>query len=515
VGHAQPSPAVAAGSASVPGRPWALALFTIIIGAFMSILDSTIVNIAVPAIMHDFNTNTQGVQWVLTIYLLALGVVTPLSGWLGDRYGYKRVYMLALVIFTVGSALSGLSWSIASLTAARVIQAVGGGLIMPVTTAMVYSIVPRDRLGTAMGFYGLTLLFAPAVGPTLGGYLVQYVNWRLVFTINIPIGVAGLILSSLFIQEIGGRVREPLDRAGFLTSAVGLFALLFALSEGETYGWGSELIVGLLFLSAVALILFVWVELRADHPLINLGVFTHPTFVLSLVIGVITTVALYGGSFYIPLYLQTVRGFGALTTGLVLMPGAIASGFMMPVAGRIYDRAGAKGVALVGLVVLAYGTYLFHHLSVTTTAGTVRDWMVVRGLGMGLVMMPVMTAGLSAIPQPMLGRASAVSNIVQRVSGSLGIAVLTTMLTSLTSQHFAGLAMQTGAGAMRQAMPANLPPAAAMYLLYGRLQQQAFTLAINDMFVLMAAVAVLGLIPALMLRRGTAVAGPRPVAGLE
>jgi EmrB/QacA subfamily drug resistance transporter len=496
-------------------RPWALALFTLIIGAFMSILDSTIVNIAVPAIMHDFNTNTQGVQWVLTIYLLALGVVTPLSGWLGDRYGYKRIYILALAIFTAGSAMSGLSWSLTSLTAARIIQAVGGGLIMPITTAMVYSIVPRDRLGTAMGFYGLTLLFAPAVGPTLGGYLVQYVNWRLVFTVNIPIGIVGMILAALFIDEIGGDTREPLDRAGFATSAVGLFALLFALSEGQSYGWSSELIVGLLFLSAIALILFIWVELRSEHPLLSLDVFRHPTFSLSLLISVIMTIALYGGSFYIPLYLQTVRGFGALTTGLALMPGAIATAIMMPIAGRIYDRAGAKGLALVGTLVLAFGTYLFHHLSIATTAGTVSNWMIVRGLGMGLVMMPVMTVGLAVIPQPLLGRASAMSNIVQRVSGSLGIAVLTTMLTAATAQHFAGLAIQTSASAMTGAMPASLPPAAALYLLYGRLQQQAFTMAINDMFVIMAIVALVGLVPALLLRRGPVTGAPRPIAGLE
>jgi EmrB/QacA subfamily drug resistance transporter len=496
------------------GRPWGLALFTIIVGAFMSILDATIVNIAVPAIMHDFNTNTSGVQWVLTIYLLVLGVVVPLSGWLGDRYGYRRMYMIALAIFTLGSALSGLAWSIGALIVARVIQAVGGGLIMPVTTAMVYSIVPRDRIGTAMGFFGLTMLFAPAVGPTLGGYLVQYVNWRLVFTINIPIGIIGLVLAALYVNEIGGQTRQPLDRAGFATAAVGLFSLLLALSEGQTYGWESEPIVGLFFLAAVSLILFVWCELRTQYPLIDLRVFAYPSFTLSLLVMVIMQVALFGAIFYVPLYLQTVRGFGALTTGLALMPGAIATGIMMPIAGRIYDRSGPRGLGIVGTLFMVVGTYLFHHLSLNTAVPTVSAWMIVRGLGMGMVMMPVMTAGLAVVPQALIGRASAVNNIIQRVSGSFAIALMTALLSARSAQHFAGLAERLGPAAVANLPPA-LPQPAALALLAARLHAQAFTLAIDDLFVLMAAAGLLGLIPIALMRRGRA-AGPRPAAlGLD
>ena len=260
---------------------WGPALFVLVIGGFMAILDTSIVNIAIPKLESVFSVNTQKVQWVVTIYLLTLGAVVPLAGWLGDRYGYRRVYMASLAIFTAGSALSGLSWSLGALMGFRVLQAVGGGLIMPITMAMLYRMVPRKRIGTAMGIWGLTAIVAPAIGPTLGGYLVQYVDWRLIFYINVPIGILGFFLSLAFVPAFSPTSRVPLDGTGFVLVASGLFGLLLGLSEGETWGWTSEPIVLILSASILLLILFVLWEFRTPHPLLDLRVFAHGSFAVA------------------------------------------------------------------------------------------------------------------------------------------------------------------------------------------------------------------------------------------
>ena len=224
-----------AGGASVTGAGgsgltggWLVPVLVALIGAFMSILDTSIVNVAIPTIMNVFNANTSTVAWVVTIYMLVMGIVVPLSGWLGDKLGFKRLYILSMAVFAFGSLLCAMSWSINTLIAARVLQALGGGMIMPTTMAMIYRMVPKKRIGSAMGIFGIALLVAPAIGPALGGYLVEYVNWRWIFTINLPIGVIGILLSLFLLPEFQTREAGRLDIGGALTAATGLFCLLLA-----------------------------------------------------------------------------------------------------------------------------------------------------------------------------------------------------------------------------------------------------------------------------------------------
>jgi EmrB/QacA subfamily drug resistance transporter len=518
--------AAEAGAGYAPGTDavpqlerWGLPLLAMVVGAFMSLLDSSIVNVAIPTIEKVFSVNTSQVEWVVTIYLLALGVVVPSSGWLGDRLGFKRLYIWSLFVFVLGSGLAALSPSLSFLIVARVIQALGGGMIMPTTMSMIFRLIPRRRLGVASSYFGMALLLAPAVGPTLGGYLVQYVNWRWIFTINLPIGVLGGLLAMATIPEFPTHDAGRFDVPGMLSASVGLFALLLALSEGNTWGWTSERITWLFFVSGVALLSFIWIELATDRPLLDLRTFRYGQYTISLLFMVGANIALFSAIFFIPLYLQLVRGLGALDTGLVLMPGALVTGICMPIAGRLYDRIGPRVPVVAGTLILAVATFLFHDLDLTTPKATIALWTALRGIGMGLAMMPAQTAGMAVIPQPLVGRASAIQNIIQRVAGSFGIAVLTVVLDDAQAQRAALLRSAylpgTPQAAQLQALAASvghtggLVGLATLYgQLYGYVASSAFTSGLDGLFVLLAVVGLLTAIPGLFLHNVVLRRGP-------
>ncbi|MGI9861188.1 DHA2 family efflux MFS transporter permease subunit [Moorella naiadis] len=498
---------------------WTVPVLVALIGAFMAILDSSIVNVALPTMMRVFNTDTATIEWVVTIYMLALGVVVPLSGWLGDRLGFKLLYLLSLGVFTLGSLLCTISWNVDSMIAARVIQALGGGMIMPTTMAIIYRLVPREKQGSAMGFFGMAMIVAPAIGPTLGGYLVEYVDWRWIFTINLPVGVLGVILSWFYLPAFERREAGRLDTGGAVTAAVGLFCLLLALSKGGDWGWSSEPIVLLFYTSAVSLGLFVYLELTQENPLLDLRVFRYTTFALGNVIVVVTSIGLFAGVFYISFFLQVARGLGAMETGLITMPGALASGLMMPLTGWLYDRLGPRPLAVAGMLWLGWTTYIFHHIDVVTPTSTLYLWMILRGLGMSLAMMPAQTAALAVVPTELVGRASAITNIINRVSASFGIAVLTTVLNNRSAMHATHLAdgiTAAGPAASEFFHQAGLllgvgsagdqARAVALAYLQGIIARTAFVRAIDDVFIVAALIILVGLLPAFFLQKGSGAA---------
>ncbi|CEP68479.1 Tetracycline resistance protein TetB/drug resistance transporter [Moorella glycerini] len=499
---------------------WLIAVLVALIGAFMAILDSSIVNVALPTMMRVFNTDTATIEWVVTIYMLALGVVVPLSGWLGDKLGFKLLYILSLGVFTLGSLLCTISWNVDSMIAARVIQALGGGMIMPTTMSIIYRLVPREKQGSAMGLFGMAMIVAPAIGPTLGGYLVEYVDWRWIFTINLPVGLLGVILSWFYLPAFPSREAGRLDIGGAVTAAVGLFCLLLALSKGGDWGWSSEAIVLLFYTSAVSLGLFVYLELTQENPLLDLRVFRYLTFTLGNVIVIVTSIGLFAGVFYISFFLQVARGLGAMETGLITMPGALASGLVMPLTGWLYDRLGPRPLAVAGMLWLGWTTYIFHNIDVITPTSTLYLWVILRGLGMSLAMMPAQTAALSVVPAELVGRASAITNIINRVSSSFGIAVLTTVLNNRAAMHAAHLAngvtasslaageffrkagLLLGGGSTAGDQARTL---AAAYL-QGIIARTAFVRAIDDVFIIAALIVLVGLLPAFFLQKGSGAA---------
>ncbi|HEY0409378.1 MAG TPA: DHA2 family efflux MFS transporter permease subunit [Candidatus Dormibacteraeota bacterium] len=477
-----------------PGN-WALPLTVLVVGMFMSILDTDIVNVAVPTMQRDFGATTDQVQWVATIYTLMLGIVVPASGWLGDRYGLDRIYNVALVAFAAGSALCGVAWSLNSLLFFRVVQAIGGGLMPAVSMAMLYKIVPPQKLGVAMGLFGLGVLFAPTVGPTIGGYLVEYVNWRLIFYINVPIGALGLIAALMALPRFPRIAGQRFDLGGFLTVSTGLFALLLALSKGADWGWSSYRILGLAALGVLSLAAFVVVELSVAEPLLDVHVFRYWNFTLSLILISVLFAGLFGLYFYIPLFLQEGEGLGALQAGLLLLLPALLTGLTMPISGKIYDRIGARWPAAIGCLVVAYGTYLMRNVTPDTPRGVLVLWMCIRNLGMGIAFMPIMTSSMAGIPTAEVNRASAVNNIVQRVASAFGLAVMTSVLTTQMAQQFSSRASLSVAGAAADPHLSG----GGMLGWRGTVQTAAFGGALGDLFLLTAGVTALCAVVALML----------------
>jgi len=416
------------------------ALLTLILGAFMAILDGSIVNVALPRMMAIFGSTADQIQWVLTGYMLASGVVIPVTGYLSDRFGGKKVYIISLGAFTFGSALCALAWSNNSLVVARVIQAIGGGMMMPVSMAMIYYIVPRDKIGMALGIWGISAMVAPSIGPTLGGYLVDNFSWQWIFTINIPIGIAAVFLSMAILKETPLKTGLKADFPGIILSIAGCFALLLALSEGQDKGWTSLYIVNLFIFSGFTLALFVIWELITDHPMLDIRLLKNITFAASLVCISIATIGLFSAIFLVPLFVQNVQGLTPMQTGMMMAPAAMASGIMMPISGRLFDKIGALPLCVVGLTITIITTYQLHAITYDISYRDLQLLLVERALGLGLCMMPLTTAGMNTIPHFLIGRASALGNTVRQISASFGIAYLTYVMLHRQEYHAARLA---------------------------------------------------------------------------
>ncbi|MEA2615551.1 MAG: hypothetical protein QOE72_1334 [Chloroflexota bacterium] len=493
--------AVAPAAGQAPDRGWLLPLSVVMIGSFMAVLDTSIVNVAIPTIQAELGASFDQAEWIATGYTLALGVVVPVSGWLGDRYGLDRVQNVALLLFVAGSALCGLSVSVNEMIVFRILQAVGGGLLPAVSQAMVYRLVPRERIGTAMGVYGLGVIFAPAIGPTLGGWLVEYVNWRLIYYINVPIGLAGALFSYMVLPRFPSAPGRRLDVAGWASIGVGLFALLLGLSEGERWHWDSYGVRLLLVLGVLSLALFVVIELSTDEPLLDLRVFRSRTYTVAAILVALLSNGLFAALFFIPLFLQQGQGLGAFETGLTMLPPALVTVVMMPLSGWLYDRIGARWPAAVGTLLLATSTYLMHGISVSTSRGQFMLWLAIRNLGMGMAFMPIVTVSLSAVPAHLVSRASAINNIVQRVASAFGLAILGAVLTRHEAQQFADRAallpaVDPGFPLLQQI--ASQGPRGLLYL-YNALQLDVFANALGDVFLLTAGLTALGVPLALLL----------------
>jgi EmrB/QacA subfamily drug resistance transporter len=420
------APAKAAPAKATPAQSdnsWIVPLAVLIVGMFMSVLDTSIVNVAIPKMQTALSASPDDIEWVVTGYTLVLGMVVPLSGWLGLRLGLTRLYVISMVGFALGSGLCGLAWNLDSMIAFRVLQAIPGGVLPVATMTLLFQIVPPARIGTAMGMYGLGVVVAPAIGPTLGGALVEYVDWRLIFIINVPIGILGTIAAVMIFPQIKPTKWPRLDLLGFITIAYAMFALLLAFSEGEDWGWTGYRVLGLFVTAALSLGLFVIIENEVDNPLVNLAVFRSFPFCLSLVLLSITITGLFSGLYFLPQFLQVVQGLQELDSGLVMLPAALVMVVLMPVAGRIFDLIGPRYPVMIGLAILAYGSYLMAGITVDTPRGDIEMWLAIRNVGIGLGMMPIMTAGVSSLPGALTSAGSSVNNVMQRVSSSVAVAV--------------------------------------------------------------------------------------------
>src|SRR5882757_7061555 len=394
-----PPAAVRPGPGNAASKPgWVVPLAVVVIGMFMSTLDTSIVNVAIPTMQKQFGVSTDSIEWVSTAYTLCLGVVVPTSAWLGERIGLRRLYLISLLSFAGFSALCGMAGDLNSMILYRILQAIPGGVIPVTCLTILYRIVPREKIGTAMGLYGLGIIVAPGIGPTLGGYLVEYVDWRLIFYINVPVGILGAILAIVVLPRFPGSAGRHFDMVGFLFVATGLFALLLALSEGQDWGWTGYRVLILLALAANCLVLFVLVELQSKQPLLNVRVFRHWPFVNSVILISILSVGLFAVLFFVPNFLQVGQNLTPMNAGLTLLPQALVMVVMMPLAGRIYDRIGPRWPAVIGLTITGIGLLLMTGINFDMPRSELIVWMMIRSFGLGLAMMPIMTGGISSLP---------------------------------------------------------------------------------------------------------------------
>lgn len=423
----------------IPDEPGKLAykwkvLISVVFGIFMIILDSTVVNVAFQTLRREFGGNLSDAQWVLSIYVLALGITTPISGFLGDRFGTKRVYLLGLSLFLLGSIFCGFAPTLGFLIAARALQGIGGGLAQPLGPAMLYRAFPPGEIGTALGYFGIVLVVAPALGPLLGGVLVDANLWRYIFFLNVPVGIIGITLGSRFLRNDKAQRKPAFDPAGLVLAVIGFGSMLYAASQAEINGWTATSTLLWFGLGIGGLIAFAIVELFiAKEPMLNLRLYGNRVFLNATLVGYVTTVALFGAEFLMPVYLQAMRGRTALESGYILLAVVIPSGIAVQFAGRLYDKIGPRLLIIVGFIILCVNTWQLAQLEALTPISTIIILLALRGMAVGMTLQTTFTTALGAVPRDQLPRGSSLQNSTRFVVQAVSVAALATVLTSTLS----------------------------------------------------------------------------------
>jgi EmrB/QacA subfamily drug resistance transporter len=450
--------------ASAPADPNALDRETMVVaavvllGAIMSILDTTIVNVAIDRLSIDFNASLTTIQWVVTGYTLALAAVIPATGWAADRFGTKRIYMSSLLLFMLGSALCAVAWSAGSLIAFRVLQGVGGGMIMPAVMTIMTKKAGPHRMGRVMGILGVPMLVAPIVGPILGGWLVDDVSWRWIFLINVPIGILAVILAQIVLEKDVPQPSQKLDWLGMLLLSPGLTLFIFGLAESSDGGF-SQFKSWAPILAGVVLIatFFAHSWRRGGRALIDIKTFTHTRAGAAAGVFLLFAIAFFGALLLMPLYFQTVRGASALEAGLLLAPQGIGAMITMPLAGKLTDRYGPNRWPACGIPLLVIGLAPFAFVTAHTSYVLLCSFSFVLGLGMGFSMMPTMTAAMQSVPPAAIARTSTAMNIIRQGGASIGTAILSVILTAYITSNLGGSG--GGLSAVRELSPRQIEAA--------------------------------------------------------
>jgi EmrB/QacA subfamily drug resistance transporter len=454
-GVSQPEAAAAPADPNALDRDTLVIAAVVVIGAVMSILDTTIVNVAINRLAIDFNASLTTIQWVVTGYTLALAAVIPATGWAADRFGTKRIYLSSLALFMLGSALCAVAWSADSLIAFRVLQGIGGGMIMPAVMTIMTKKAGPHRMGRVMGILGVPMLVAPILGPILGGWLVDDVSWRWIFLINVPIGVVGIILAWIKLERDEPQPSHRLDWLGMALLSPGLTLLIFGLAESSSGGFGdfkswAPIVAGATLIATF----FLHSWRKSSGALIDIRTFTQTRAGASAGVFLLFSIAFFGALLLIPLYYQTVRGASALESGLLLAPQGLGAMITMPIAGKLTDRFGPNRLPACGIPLLVIGIAPFAFVTATTSYALLCSFSFILGLGMGLSMMPTMTAAMQAVPAAAIARTSTAMNIIRQGGASIGTAVLSVILASEITSHL-GAAGSGGLESVRSLSPAQ------------------------------------------------------------
>ncbi|WP_434164994.1 DHA2 family efflux MFS transporter permease subunit [Bacillus thuringiensis] len=470
----------------------------LILGMFVSILNQTIINVALPPLMNEFNVSTSTAQWLITGFMLVNGILVPISAFLVSRFTYRKLFVAAMLFFTVGSIICAISGNFTMMMTGRIIQAVGAGILMPVGMNIFMTLFPPHKRGAAMGLLGVAMILAPAIGPTVTGWVIENYSWNLMFYAMFIIGLIITFLSLKFFTLAQPVSKTKLDVFGVISSSIGLGSLLYGFSEAGNNSWTSAEVVISLIIGVIGLALFIWRELTTDNKMLDLQVFKYPVFTFTLVINAIVTMALFGGMLLLPVYLQNIRGFTPIESGLLLLPGSLIMGIMGPVAGKLFDKYGIRPLAIIGLAITTYATYEFTKLSMDTPYSVIMTDYIIRSIGMSFIMMPIMTAGMNALPMKLISHGTATQNTSRQVAGSIGTAILITLMTQQTTAHIAdyGNMLTTsnpilvdkvhGIGQSLAALAGSAQAGDAMgtQLLYGQISKLSAINGINDAFLI-------------------------------
>jgi len=424
----------------------------VVLGVIMSILDTTIVNVALDTLARELHAPLATIQWVSTGYLLSLAMTIPLSDWTSERFGAKPVWMASVALFGVGSILCGLAWSAESLIAFRVLQGFGGGMIMPVGMSVLAQTAGPHRVGRVMAVIGVPMLLGPILGPVLGGLIVDNASWRWIFYVNVPIVALALVLAARLLDPAGGRADAGrLDRVGVALLCPGLAGIVFGLSEVETHGGlGAPIALGPMLAGAALVVAFGLHAWRAERPLIDVRLFSSGEFRAAAIAMLFVGAALFGTMLVLPLYYQVARGEDALAAGLLMAPQGVGAALAMPFAGRMTDRVGGGRVAVVGVAIVTLATLPFAWVGASSSYAVLAAVLVVRGVGFGCSMMPTMAAAYARLHPSAMPRATAAMNVMQRIGGALGTALLAVVLQHEIAAQVGG---EAGGDTLRRIPP--------------------------------------------------------------
>ncbi|MGO3547637.1 MAG: MDR family MFS transporter [Leuconostoc falkenbergense] len=411
-------------------------LIILVIGTFLGFLNQTLMNVALPDIMREFHISTALGQWLTNGYMLVNGIMVPLTVFLIQRLTTRALYLTAVGLFAIGTITAGFAPNFEILITGRMIQAMGAGVFGPLMNVVVMNLFAPDRRGSAMGTIGLALNFAPALGPSLSGFIVTNLNWRFLFYIVAPLIIANFILAYFLLNNIGTPKRLKFDVLGVILSSIGLGSLLYGFSNAGGTPWHDFTVWGFVVIGLVVTTLFILHQLHTSTPLLNMSVFSHREFNVAVLINIVLMMAMYGGALMLPLYMQNVRGASAFISGLVLFPGALVTAFLSPWSGRLYDRYGAKYLTLTGILITAVGTFILASLTLTTPLWFAVIGQFVRQLGLVLVLMPIQTEAFNALPLNIIPDGSAMFTTIRQLAASFGTAALVTIMTkSATNYH--------------------------------------------------------------------------------
>ncbi len=484
-------------------------LVVVMVGTFLSVLDTTILTVALPYIVVSFGSNVEEVKWVTSGFMIAAAVSMPLSGWLGRRFGYGNLYIAALCVFTAGAVMSVFSWTLDTLIFSRIVQGLGAGIVQPASIAILTRAFPPHLRGRAFGIWTIGMMTAPSLGPTTGGIMIEYFAWRSIFTVSIVVGTLAVLLAVTVLSRVRDEEPQPFDWKGYSALAAFLVSSFLVVTYGQEEGWDSGIILLGFAFSVMSLVLFIVVEWDAEHPIVPLRLFRIPDFTLALFLTMYRSLGLFGGVFLLPIFLHQVQGRDSIEIGLMLMPGSIIMACTSPFAGWLTDRYGGKWPTLIGIVFMAYFLYLYESVDFLSERWLILYPQLFQGMGIALVMTPLITIGMNAVSNEDTGHASWMLNICQRGGGAFAISILGTLLHRQTIIQKDYLGRSPIA---RQALPEELirqgmslgfssleaePAARAAFGRY--LGRAAVSQAFKNLFIMCAIFTITAVVPALLL----------------